>query len=262
MSLSLNERLRELRKQQGLTQEQLAQRVHVSRQTISNWETGRATPDYEMLTLLAEVLDISLADLLGSPETEAAPGPAATGPEEGGPVAPSSLRQKQLFAAAAAVLLLCALFFLLGRSFPHQASPADPPRSMEWYQERIQPSEGQPYLTISAREPTVPLIDISLENAYCWQFDLFIQETGGHPFQIDLIRWCFFFENGRWTFEQNTPQELQMGGGHIGAYSLRYIRCQDTSHVPLLGRGVEVIGKDENGIERSFRTFIPYEQPK
>lgn len=262
MSLPLNERLRELRKQQGLTQEQLAQRAHVSRQTISNWETGRAAPDYDMLMLLSELLEVSASDLLGVPETEDTPAPEAPVPKDSSPAKSAALPKTRLILAAAAVCLLCMLFFAFGRIFPAKRAMPAPPNSIEWYQERVQPSEGQPYLTISARPPTVPLANANLENAYCWQFDLLIQETGGFPFQIDLIRWCWFFENGNWSVEQNTPQELQLGGGSMNAYSLRYSRCQDTSHVLLLGRGVEILGRDENGNEMAFHAFIPYEQPQ
>lgn len=65
---ALNDRLRQLRKQRGLTQEQLAQRVNVSRQTVSHWENGRASPDYDMLHLLAEALDTTAAALLSADE--------------------------------------------------------------------------------------------------------------------------------------------------------------------------------------------------
>lgn len=66
--IALNDRLRQLRKQRGLTQEQLAQRVNVSRQTVSHWENGRASPDYGMLHQLAEALDTTAAALLGADE--------------------------------------------------------------------------------------------------------------------------------------------------------------------------------------------------
>ena len=48
---AFSESLRRLRKAQGLTQEQLATTLYVTRQTISNWENDRAQPDYQMLSL-------------------------------------------------------------------------------------------------------------------------------------------------------------------------------------------------------------------
>ena len=68
------ENLRALRKAKGLSQEELAARLHVVRQTISKWEKGRSVPDAELLVRLAEELDTTAAALLGpevSPEAEA-----------------------------------------------------------------------------------------------------------------------------------------------------------------------------------------------
>ena len=61
----LNENIRILRKQKGLSQEDLANRLHVVRQTISKWESGLSVPDSSMLISLANELDATVADLLG-----------------------------------------------------------------------------------------------------------------------------------------------------------------------------------------------------
>jgi len=52
------------RKLNGLTQDDLANKIHVSRQTISHWETGKNYPDIQSLLLLCDVYDISLDDLI------------------------------------------------------------------------------------------------------------------------------------------------------------------------------------------------------
>lgn len=52
------------RAQMNITQEELAKLLHVSRATISNWETGRNYPDIETIVLISEVLEISLDQLL------------------------------------------------------------------------------------------------------------------------------------------------------------------------------------------------------
>ncbi len=69
----LNENIKNLRKSKGMTQEELAARVNVVRQTVSKWEKGLSVPDAEMLQRIAEVLDTSVSRLLeaGSlPEAE------------------------------------------------------------------------------------------------------------------------------------------------------------------------------------------------
>ncbi|MDI6872494.1 MAG: transcriptional repressor LexA [Bacillota bacterium] len=79
---TLGARLRELRKAADLTQKQLASRISVNRATLANWETGRATPDAEMLRRLANYFSVSVDDLLGhSPVPDTFPfRPIPTGP--------------------------------------------------------------------------------------------------------------------------------------------------------------------------------------
>lgn len=56
--------LRDQRKRAGLSQEELAERIFVSRQTISNWETDRTYPDVQSLLMLSELFDTSLDELV------------------------------------------------------------------------------------------------------------------------------------------------------------------------------------------------------
>ena len=60
-----SENLKILRKQKGLTQETLAIKLHITRQTISKWEKGLSVPDTEQLVRLAEVLEVPITQLLG-----------------------------------------------------------------------------------------------------------------------------------------------------------------------------------------------------
>ena len=67
-----SENLKALRRAKGLTQEELAIRLHVVRQTVSKWEKGLSVPDADLLLRLAEVLDTTVSRLLGAdiPEDE------------------------------------------------------------------------------------------------------------------------------------------------------------------------------------------------
>lgn len=60
-----SENLRKLRKQHGLSQEELAERLHVVRQTVSKWEKGLSVPDAHLLIRIADIFDISVSTLLG-----------------------------------------------------------------------------------------------------------------------------------------------------------------------------------------------------
>ena len=56
--------IRSLREAKGLTQEELAERIHVSAKAVSKWETGKGFPDISLLEPLAKALDISVIELL------------------------------------------------------------------------------------------------------------------------------------------------------------------------------------------------------
>ena len=60
------ENLKTLRKQKGFSQEELATRLHVVRQTISKWEKNLSVPDADTLIRLAEVLEVTVSELLGA----------------------------------------------------------------------------------------------------------------------------------------------------------------------------------------------------
>ena len=62
--MSISERLHELRKQAGYSQEQVAEMLEISRQAVSKWETGATIPDLEILLQLSSLYDISINDIL------------------------------------------------------------------------------------------------------------------------------------------------------------------------------------------------------
>ena len=57
----------DLRTKNGLSQDELAEKVFVTRQAVSRWETGETTPNVETLKLLSNVFDVSINTLLGTP---------------------------------------------------------------------------------------------------------------------------------------------------------------------------------------------------
>lgn len=66
----LKENIKTIRKAKGLSQEELAIKLNVVRQTISKWEQGLSVPDSEMLVSLSEVLETPVSTLLGETVTE------------------------------------------------------------------------------------------------------------------------------------------------------------------------------------------------
>lgn len=68
--MKLSENITQLRKAMGLSQEQLAEQVGVSRQSISKWETGQSAPELDKLVLLSKIFGVSTDALLGNTMTE------------------------------------------------------------------------------------------------------------------------------------------------------------------------------------------------
>lgn len=62
--MDFGEKLKEIRRNEGMSQEQLAEKIGVSRQAITKWETGRGLPDVENMVILAEIFKMTLDELV------------------------------------------------------------------------------------------------------------------------------------------------------------------------------------------------------
>ena len=62
--MKFNEKLLKLRKEKGLSQEELGMEMQVSRQTISKWEAGQSYPDFTRLVMLSDFFDMTLDELV------------------------------------------------------------------------------------------------------------------------------------------------------------------------------------------------------
>lgn len=68
--MELSEKLQELRKEKGLTQEELAEALFVSRTAISKWESGRGVPNIESLKAISKFFSVSIDELLSGEEKD------------------------------------------------------------------------------------------------------------------------------------------------------------------------------------------------
>ena len=66
--MEFNEKLQKLRKQRGITQEELAEKLYVSRTAISKWESGRGYPNIESLKAIAKFFSVTVDELLSTDE--------------------------------------------------------------------------------------------------------------------------------------------------------------------------------------------------
>ena len=62
--MNLGERLFELRKAKSLTQDEVAEKLNVTRQTVSKWETNQSTPDFDKIVPISELFEIGIEELL------------------------------------------------------------------------------------------------------------------------------------------------------------------------------------------------------
>ena len=68
--MKFNENLKYLRKKEGLTQEELAEKLNVSRQSVTKWESGQSLPDIEKVKEIAYMFSVSVDTLIGDIETK------------------------------------------------------------------------------------------------------------------------------------------------------------------------------------------------
>lgn len=132
----LQENIKALRKERGLTQEELAIRVNVVRQTVSKWEKGLSVPDADLLQKIADVLEVTVSQLLGA-ESETAKSRNEIAEQLSRineQLAIKNRRAKQIFsiikyaiiAYLCFLLLLSVLGFCIGEAYkgPYAAGPA------------------------------------------------------------------------------------------------------------------------------------------
>ena len=70
MDIVFAQQLTNLRKQKGLSQQQLADKLYMTRQAFSTWETGESSPDLKRMQEIAEILDVSVQVLLFGTQVE------------------------------------------------------------------------------------------------------------------------------------------------------------------------------------------------
>lgn len=104
--MNFSEILIQRRKQLGLSQESLAEKIQVSRQAVSKWETGEAMPDMTKLIALADALEMTLDALCGRTFAEQAVNHSA-------PAKPAPKRRSWVPWVLSAALLLCCVVLLL-----------------------------------------------------------------------------------------------------------------------------------------------------
>lgn len=269
---NFSEQLIAARKAKAMTQDQLAQAVHISRSRVSRWETGSAMPDLAMLLKLSEVLEV---DLLPHQEhaaqpaepTEAAPEQPAEAPaeeassaeEETAVKAVPFYRKRLLWGALAALAVAVVLLICLLPGGKSAAPVVFEEYTAEWYQQKDPVVEGQAYVTVTpAENPTKAIRMEDFKDGVGWFYVFRIEETNGVDFTITRIVHTVFAMRGpdnmvfegeqlaevgkNVTLRKGMPMPVEWGGG----FPLQNIS----------GVGLAVTGVDANGNELTFRGYV------
>lgn len=110
-----NDNLKELRKSKGFTQEELATKINVVRQTVSKWEKGFSVPDADTLQKIADVLEVEVSQLLGAKiETEASKNEIAEQLSRiNEQLVIKNRRAKKIWTAVCVILLLPVIIYII-----------------------------------------------------------------------------------------------------------------------------------------------------
>lgn len=118
--MALSEKLYELRKKDGLSQEQLAERLGVSRQAVSKWESGKAVPESDTLISISEYFNVTL-DYLMKEDNSAASEPVA-GTKNNQPIKNTGREKRILGMVACIGGIICLIIWGLISIFMPQTS--------------------------------------------------------------------------------------------------------------------------------------------
>ena len=222
-----NQQLIDARKAKGMTQAELAQAMHVSRQTVSHWENGRVAPDEAAWRQLSQLLDLQM----DKPQSQ--PG------------------NKSLWIAAIAVLavgvLLIALHFLLPGQQPDQ-----PQYDWAWYHSQQETAADAAQLSFQGEGP-VPLTRVE-DGSLWWRVAYTLRENHGVSFTIDRMTESYFNADHQILDSYSMDAEgaarffdggvIQPGGNYY--HNVNRPQGQDVAYALLLE------GTDANGNALAF----------
>lgn len=264
----LGQKIRQARRAKGLTQEQLADAMHVSRQTISHWENNRTLPDYLLLCELAKTLETDVVAFLqelpagqdeAEPEAAEAP-PAAeeTLPDPAPVKRRPSLRQQLLIAAALLVLLVGTGTVVCLRSQPESSI-----YTAAWFMEQPPAAENAAFLHTYCLESPIRARQRRPDATPMYQFSVYIREENGVGCTMDSITLVYFCGDRVLLVDALAQEDFiklglvtpYLAGNHMRRITMGMPAGEDT------GIGIHITGTDDNGNPMESRCYLPLEKP-
>lgn len=268
---AFSEQLTEARKAAHLTQDQLAEKVHVTRAAVSHWENGRYIPDFDMIWELSKVLDYRF-DVNDAEQTTAA--------ESGGTVQEPETADKEAYdqtgikgypnkkwipwAAVAAVLVIAAVLvfavILPGQKNGKQTEVVSDTDSAVRYSvsdyQKVTPRETEKAYLVMNTESRVE----HGEGRDYWMFTFRMNEDQGIAFHLDEVEMVYFFTDHAhpMRFPETDLAAAQIGPDIPGNHSVSFDGGCPLDQTNMTGVGLKSIGRDENGNAMSFTAYIPF----
>ena len=262
------------RKAAGMTQEQLAAQINVTRQALSHWENGRSQPDEETVQRLSEVLKVSLPQPVIEAPAEADISEAAA---EAVPQAQEAekpykkwIRLGAAFLAGVAVTLVVALLAQqsgqqVQRTLPMvTAVPSAEEATPEWFQQAasLVPESGRAYVKIQAtQDPVRAIRSEDFPNGVGWFYDTSITELAGIDFAITKMT-SQYFSGGKIvdTMTYTSENFAEWFGSNVISAKGQIIMGGGMPLQDMDGIGIELYGTDANGNEQAFYGYITLSQ--
>ena len=241
--------LRALRTERGLTQEQLAQALNVSRTTISRWESSKALPDIETIKRLNQVLNHNFfADV----ERAAEPTPPAETSSPAEP-APPEKKPRRKWGVIAAVLAL--VLILAGGAAAISRMHAAP----------TQASQACPLVIFAVNESVTPVVDEARgpEPAFIYRFS--VQNVSGDTsFTIRKVIIDLDYMDGSAAFHGEYDQQRVAAVFGTSEFAPGYGSLwmgAETADKPYSGVTMRIEGVDSHGCAHTVSNHVRFERP-
>ena len=266
MTESLGTKIAVARKSLGLTQEQLGKRLHVTRQTVSNWENNRGEPDYNTLRTLAEILHLEPTALFANQlvgdfalQTRAE---KASGIDETKSAASFTKRYpfaKRLIIGGSllALLLLGLLFFQQGET---QAALARATRQRALFMAELENNPHEAYVNLWVSPNPVAATQYITDAKPSWNYRLYLQEINRVDITLRQVERVLFLADGTCTdavaISDHFGFYTYWGSKTVHGGGVRSLTLSQEQEKNVVGAGIAVHVIDEHQNELVFRTYL------
>jgi len=189
--------IRQLREQKSMTQEQLAEKLHVSSKAVSKWETGQGLPDISLLEPIAQALDISIIELFSGQNVV------------------NRNRASNMLRSVFYVCPVCGnAVFSLGQTVVSCCGITLPPLHPEEPDDEhafsVTYSDGDYYITLDhpmQKDHSITFI-AAVSDSACQFVRLYPEGSAEARFRVDRVKWVYAYCNHHGLFRVNTRKPM------------------------------------------------------